>query len=331
MRTIRFQRIPAGALVLALLAAAPFGALEAAKVTDLGRDGVGVSVESEPDAVDPARDFFVTVTVKSPAGKKAALPDLRDRFRGFQVAEDVPEEPVVEADGSTTLVTRWRLVPEPMASRYRLAPFVVTVVSGDVAQTFYTAPVIFENPPAREVVTGDMEIAPKRDLPPLSWRLAGIALGLLFAAAGVVCLLWLLVRKIRTMVRVHRMSPIERAMYELEALLKKGLPGRGFFKDFYVELTMVVRRYIERRHSVRAPNLTTEEFLAAAKENSAFTPEAVAELKSFLESADMVKFAGVDATPAMADSATDKAKNYLRADSAHPAASADATKKGGAA
>jgi hypothetical protein len=331
MRTIRFQRIPAGALVLALLAAAPFGALGAAKVTDLGRDGVGVSVESEPDAVDPARDFFVTVTVKSPAGKKAALPDLRDRFRGFQVAEDVPEEPVAEADGSTTLVTRWRLVPEPMASRYRLAPFVVTVVSGDAAQTFYTAPVIFENPPAREVVTGDMEIAPKRDLPPLSWRLAGIALGLLLAAAGVVCLLWLLVRKIRTMVRVHRMSPIERAMYELEALLKKGLPGRGFFKDFYVELTMVVRRYIERRHSVRAPNLTTEEFLAAAKENSAFTPDAVAELKSFLESADMVKFAGVDATPAMADSATDKAKNYLRADSAHPAASADATKKGGAA
>ena len=268
--------------------------------------------------------------MKSPSGKKASLPDLRDRFRGFQVAEDVPEEPVAEADGSTTLVTRWRLVPEPMAARYRLAPFVVTVVSGEEAQTFYTAPVIFENPPAREVVTGDMEIDPKRDLPPLSWKLVGICLGILLAVAGVVCLVWLVVRKIRTMVRIHRMSPIERAMYELEALLKKGLPGRGFFKDFYVELTMVVRRYIERRHSVRAPNLTTEEFLAAAKDNPAFTPEAVAELKSFLESADMVKFAGVDATPAMADSATDKAKDYLRADSAQPESSS-AAKKGGVA
>ena len=275
----RFSAFASRVLLTAVLAVAlPLGVLNAAQVADLGRDGVGVTVESEPDAVDPARDFFVTVTVKSPSGKKASLPDLRDRFRGFQVAEDVPEEPVAEPDGSTTLVTRWRLVPEPMATRYRLAPFVVTVVSGEEAQTFYTAPVIFENPPAREVVTGDMEIDPKRDLPPLSWKLVGICLGILLAAAGVVCLVWLVVRKIRTMVRIHRMSPIERAMYELEALLKKGLPGRGFFKDFYVELTMVVRRYIERRHSVRAPNLTTEEFLAAAKDNPAFTPEAVAEI-----------------------------------------------------
>ena len=56
----------------------------------------------------------------------------------------------------------------------------------------------------------------------------------------------------------------------------------------------------------------------------------MAELKSFLESADMVKFAGVDATPAMADSATDKAKDYLRADSAQPESSS-AAKKGGVA
>ena len=72
------------AVAAALLVALPLGVLNAAQVADLGRDGVGVTVESEPDAVDPARDFFVTVTVKSPAGKKASLPDLRDRFRGFQ-------------------------------------------------------------------------------------------------------------------------------------------------------------------------------------------------------------------------------------------------------
>ena len=81
---------------------------------------------------------------------------------------------------------------------------------------------------------------------------------------------------------------------------------------------MVVRRYIQRRHAVRAPNLTTDEFLRAASENPAFTREAIAELKQFLESADMVKFAGVEATPEMADSATDKAKGYLTADSRQP-------------
>lgn len=38
-------------------------------------------------------------------------------------------------------------------------------------------------------------------------------------------------------------------------------------------------------------------------------------MKQFLEFADMVKFAGVEATPEMADDATDKAKGYLTTDS----------------
>ena len=137
---------------------------------------------------------------------------------------------------------------------------------------------------------------------------------LLAAFSAVALILWL-VKKMAQKIREHKMSPIERAMLELDRLLQKGLPGRGRYKDFYVELTMVVRRYIQRRHSVRAPNLTTDEFLRAAAENPAFTREALEGLKLFLESSDMVKFAGVEATPEMADSATDKARDYLNADS----------------
>ena len=37
-------------------------------------------------------------------------------------------------------------------------------------------------------------------------------------------------------------------------------------------------------------------------------------LREFLESADMVKFAGVKATPEMADSATESARGYLKSD-----------------
>ena len=271
----------------------------AAAEWDLGREGVQVKVECSPDAVDPARDFFVTVTATAP------IPDLRDRFRGFSVAEDFNEDPVT-VDNVTTYVSRWRLVPEPCAKQYSLRPFVVV--------NFYTAPVKFAPPAARETVTGGMEVDPRKDLPPLSWKLVGICAAALGVLALLVLAAWWTVRRIREAIRVHRMSPIQRAMYELEKLLGRGLPGRGLYKDFYVELTMVVRRYVERRHAVKAPNLTTEEFLRAAEGNPAFTREAVAELKQFLESADMVKFAGVQATPEMADAATGKARNYLEAD-----------------
>lgn len=288
---------------------------------DIGREGVSINVQTDSKKIDVGRNFDVAVTVVSPLGKTAVVPDLRDRFSGFRVAEDFTEEPVDGADGCRTVVSRWRLVPEPLARRYRLAPFAVTVLSAAPTNgvqeetSFYTSPVVFAAPAAREAVTGDMEIAPKRDLPPFSWKLFGVVCAALAAATVLAWLAWMAVRKIRMMVKVHRMNPLERAFYELDALLKKNLPGRGFYKDFYVELTMVVRRYVERRHSVKAPNLTTDEFLRAVQDNPAFGSSVVAELKQFLESADMVKFAGVEATPEMADSATDRARRYLEADS----------------
>ena len=110
------------------------------------------------------------------------------------------------------------------------------------------------------------------------------------------------------------MSPIERAWVELDRLLKKGLPGRGRYKDFYVELTMVVRRYVQRKYGIRAPHLTTEEFFAELARTEHQTAEQTRSLRKFLESADMVKFAGVEATPEMADEATGSARVYLKGD-----------------
>ena len=284
--------------------------LGAEQVADLSRDGVGITIDAEPRAVDLARDFYVTVTLSTPSGVTAELPDLRDRFQGFRVAENFAEKPITDKDGRTTTVSRWRLEPDPLARRYRLAPFAVQSGNG----SFATTPVLFDSPAAREAATGEIEVAPTRDLPPFSWKLVGICAAVLAGFLLILALLYFIFRKIRLAVRVHRMSPLERALYELDKLLKKGLPGRGFYKDFYVELTMVVRRYIERRYGVRAPNLTTDEVLRAAGADPAFPQRTIAELKAFLESADLVKFAGLEATPEMADGATGKARNYLTAD-----------------
>ena len=309
-------RSPFSVFAWLLAAAMPvFGAVE----TDLSRGGISLTVTASPDSVDVARDFEVVLKAVAPSGVTVALPDLRDRFRGFSVAEDFAEEPLAGEDGCTTYVSSWRLVPKPCEKTYKLLPFAVTLVRKAEGQestdSFYTAPVYFANPAAREPVTGGIEIEPEKDLPPLSWKLVRQCASVLLAVCAAAALVWWAAKKIAQKVREHRMSPIERAMLELDRLLQKGLPGRGRYKDFYIELTMVVRRYIQRRHSVRAPNLTTDEFLRAAAENPAFTREALEGLRQFLESSDMVKFAGVEATPEMADSATDRARDYLNTDS----------------
>ena len=214
-----------------------------------------VTIEGEAK-IDPARSTFITV---KPRGV-----DLRERFAGFSVAEDFDDE----KNGCTV----WKLVPEPCAEEYKIRPF---AHAGAVC-----GPLYFENPDPRESVTGGMEVSLRRDLPPLSWKLAGFCALALAAAAALGYGLFALLRGLARRVREHRMSPIERAWAELGRLLKKGLPGRGRYKDFYVELTMVVRRYIQRKYGIRAPHMTTEEFLRAARPD--------AKLREFLESADMV-------------------------------------------
>ena len=288
---------------------------------EASQSGIGLKVESETQAVDPAKSVFLRVELKSPHDRSATMPDLRDRAVGFSLVEDFAEEPRKETDGSTVQVTNWRLVPEPCADVYKIRPFVVKASpkiykarTDEGMYSFVGGPIYFGNPAAREPVTGGMETDPKKDLPPLSWRLVGwvalAVLAVLALLAGLVAVGRYMARRVKE----HRMSPIERAWVELDRLLKKGLPGRGRYKDFYVELTMVVRRYVQRKYGIKAPHLTTEEFLRNNRIVE-LSNNRIAELKAFLESADMVKFAGVEATPEMADAATDSARGYLKSDS----------------
>ena len=62
-------------------------------------------------------------------------------------------------------------------------------------------------------------------------------------------------------------------------------------KQFYVELTGIVRRYVERTTRVHAPEQTTEEFLREIRDQNLFAVEKQTQFKVFLEAADLIKFA----------------------------------------
>ena len=285
--------------------------LLAAALLTAGEGGVELAIEGDSLAVDPARSVFLTVTVKAPKGVSAEPPDIRDRVRGFSLAETFAKEPETLKDGSTVKSADWRLVPEPCAAVYKIAPFAVEPAG---ASGFVAGPLYFEAPPPRDPVTGGVEADPKKDLPPFSWRLAGIVAAWAALVAAAAFGLYLLLRHLARRVKEHMMSPIERAWAELDRLLKKRLPKRGKYKDFYVELTMVVRRYVQRKYGVKAPHMTTEEFLGELRREGGGRFGDTEALGRFLESADMVKFAGVEATTEMADGATASAREYLESD-----------------
>ncbi len=287
--------------------------LLSATLLSVQKEGVALQLDSDTKTIDPGRSVFVTLTLKTAPAIEVEPPDLRSRVRGFSLAEDFAGEPVTQTDGSVIRTVNWKFIPEPCADEYKIAPFAV-VSTGASNLSFVAGPVYFEKPPVRETVTGGFEVDPQKDLPPLSWRLVGFAALLLVLVGGVLTGVYFLVRYLARRVKEHRMSPIERAWAELDRLLKRELPRRGKFKDFYVELTMVVRRYIQRKYGIRAPNLTTEEFFAEVRKSEHSQVEQTKDLEGFLESADMVKFAGVEATDEMAASATERARDYLRHD-----------------
>jgi hypothetical protein len=92
------------------------------------------------------------------------------------------------------------------------------------------------------------------------------------------------------------------------------LPGKGQFKEFYFAITGIIRTYIERQHGIRAPELTTPEFLDAASQKPQFASEVVEKLKTFLESADLVKFAAWMPTTNAIENTIHTAQEYLRED-----------------
>ncbi len=133
------------------------------------------------------------------------------------------------------------------------------------------------------------QAAPPVELPG-SYLLAGLIITIIVTvvAGGIMFALW---RRRYIAELVPPLTPEAWAQQALDRLLASGLASMNV-KRFYVELTGIVRNYIERSFGVRAPEQTTEEFLHEISGNQVFSADESLRLKEFLESADLVKFAG---------------------------------------
>ncbi len=118
-----------------------------------------------------------------------------------------------------------------------------------------------------------------------------IALGIAVVAAVV----WLSFRHRHIFVRPVPVAP-PRPAWEIaaEALgrLERGpFLAEGRYKEYYSALSGIVRAYIEARFDIRAPEMTTEEFLAMSRSSEKLNDVQKRFLYDLLQSSDMVKFA----------------------------------------
>ncbi|MCS6772055.1 MAG: hypothetical protein NZ740_08535 [Kiritimatiellae bacterium] len=124
------------------------------------------------------------------------------------------------------------------------------------------------------------------------WKRLAIGIALVAGIALATALIAIALRRPRKPPPpARRIPPHEIALAAIRSLRAKGIPEGEAVEDFYVDLSAIVRRYVEEAFGLHAPEQTTEEFIRAAADSTALALEHRQLIADFLEQSDLVKFA----------------------------------------
>jgi len=129
---------------------------------------------------------------------------------------------------------------------------------------------------------------------PFNWK--GLLLLLLWIPLGI--LFWWLSRKRTLKTYEQTLPPYEWTKYRLNKLAESGLAEDHRWKEYYTELTYVVRRYIDTKVYGQAMESTTDQLIENIESETAakgvsITDKTKERLQILLKKADLIKFAGV--------------------------------------
>lgn len=303
-----------------------FPALAAAFSLPLAAEGgVELTLRADAERLSYEAPLVATLEMTSPEAVTVTVPDLRKALRGFAVVESF-DAGRLAAGGKAMTRHKLRLTPGGEGP-WKLMPFVFRMKNdrtGAVTEAL-TRSVTFPEPLPLPQATGEAECDLEPEWVAPGWRTLlqwGVyALGAL-GALGLLVAAFFGVKRLRRTLRERTLPPEVRARLELDRLLQQGLLSRGLIKRFYTELTGVVRRYFERSYALRVTRQTTQEFLAVMLQDPRFEPDARQKLAEFLESADRIKFANLEASAAEAEAAASCAGTVIDLDARRRSAEA---------
>ncbi|UCD18297.1 MAG: hypothetical protein JSV44_05140 [Candidatus Zixiibacteriota bacterium] len=126
----------------------------------------------------------------------------------------------------------------------------------------------------------------ERGMPIWFYIVAGVVLAGLILAY----IIWRRRRRKKGEEFIDTRKPWEIACEDLALLEQKNLPAAGEFKQYYVQLTEIVRAFLGRVYKIPVLDMTTEEFCVCIIDEE-IGEELYSRFKAFLSHADLVKFA----------------------------------------
>lgn len=229
-------------------------------------------------------EIKLVIALESPAGARLEAPSAKIKLAPFEL-----KRVESRADASLTLILT---VFEMGEQTVPPLPLTYTDASGRSGQAVTQAQKVKIVPVKRK--PGDKDQI--RDIKgPVSLSLTGwwILLGAVLALSLGALLGWSLYRRLKRRIVEDleaKLPPHERAERELERLQRAGHLDAGRTKEYYSELSDILRRYFERRYRIEALESTTVECLARLKELT-LERSLHEKVRNLLERADLVKFA----------------------------------------
>ena len=256
-----------------------------------------VSVQASVDQAEVSIGDRIRYTIAVTAGAdvEVEIPLLGDQLGDFTVT-DFGELPV-QKKADQRVTTRWytltifktgeHLLPGPTVL-YRTPGAEQQRIDGnDVAVTVMS---LLAQAEQNQEVQTIRDIKPPEQLP-FDWRPYGVLAAVVLAVGGLAAGLFFYLN------RPHASGPPptppahEVALEALRRLRAQRLIEKKEFETYYVTLSGIVRAYLEDGLHLRAPEMTTEEFLPVVSQDRRLGTEQREQLSEFLSQADLVKFA----------------------------------------
>ncbi len=285
-----FRRFTIAAFALILLARSA--------AADAAERGVSVQVQVDKAQMRIGDLLTYRVTVISAAGIETAWALPTEQFGSFQVRDRRLLKPQVKKGRKTesalltlqTFALDETVLP-PLEVRYRKA--------GGEWRMIASAPLVLSVLSMNPDLSAEIRDIHGPMTPPFNtMRLVGILLAAALATAAVLYIIHR--RRHRLPILPQKQAPPrpahEIALEELDRLCASDLLSRGRIKDYYTQLSDIIRRYVDGRFDICAPEMTTTQLLDELKNRNRQIPdelpsEAIAVMRDFLEPCDLVKFA----------------------------------------
>jgi hypothetical protein len=257
--------------------------------------GATLSASLSPVEIPYHRAATYTLRIEAPAGQAfefpdlgSANPDLNVRKGELRTTETDDKRQVLEQDYTVDAIRPGAYVLPGQSLDLGGGPQVVPpmVLSvRDLSEQELAAAGEFES------ITSLETIVPPEPTPWWQW-VAGIAL----VAALLAGIVYLVQRRRRAAPPPPPEPAWVVAERRLNELASRQLPQGGKHEAYYVDLTAILRYYIEDRFHIRAPEQTTPEFLESASQSGRLTESQQQVLSGLLRHGDRVKFARYEPT-----------------------------------